>query len=581
MYVFYCNCFFFKLIGEDEFDCHNRTCAGQLRCRGDSICVHMINICDNVIQCTTWADDELYCSTTGCPDQCVCQGNSLRCTEPLPNPITYFTTDIRNIILYDMFIADSDIFTYPIYLAHLEFHKCSFSNNILEVKVFIGIYFLERLIFKNISISSISSFVFQDMDRLSTILIQHSTIVTLKEFTFDGLKSIRTLNLSHLNISHIDNCAFCIAERLQQVNLSYNNLEMLNERIFAGIPSISVVDLRHNPIQFIQVDAVILHYTNIYFTLSYYCCYTIDISNCITLNTLTKKYDLCKTIFKNIKLEIFSLIIAIIACVLNIAAITSQENATEYKAHYTLTKKRFISNISLAVYYYSLLSVSLLYRNNYIFYETQWISNNIFCSLLRCYILSTIFVSKTIGLLIAVNQLIATKYALKFDPLTSLQCNVCIILALMLMAVYSTILMVFDKSLHRDLYCFPFYINSLNWKAAMYFIYFMTLLLFVLAIMIIYIRIIAHVKLSHKNVSSTMNFDATLRRIRNNMCLTVLIELFTSIVLVIAAIIHNTDGINSRVQLFSILSTIYLQSSINAVHYFARNFVKYRKCQHS
>ena len=469
------------------------------------------------------------------------------------------------------------MFTYSVFLAHLELHNCYFSNNLLEMRIFSGAYFLERLIFRNISIASISSFVFQDMDRLSTLLIQNSTIVALKEFTFDGLKSIRTLNLCNLKLSHIDNCAFCVADRLQQINLSHNNLAMLNNGIFAGIPSILIVDLRHNPIQFMEVNAVILQHTQFFFTLSYYCCYTIDIPSCLKLNRLTKKYNLCKTIFEDIQLEIVSLIIAAMACLLNFAAIILQINATEYKAHFTLTKKQFISNIALALYYYCLLSVSLHYRNDYISYETQWISNNIFCSLLRCYILCTIFVSKTIGLLIAVNQLIATKYALERDPLTSAQCNVCILLALMLMTVYSTILMLFDKSRYRDLYCFPFYVSSLNWKATMYLLYFVTLLIFIIAIITVYILIIVHVKWSNRNVSSTINFEVTLQKIRSNMLLTVSIELFTFVVLVIAAIVHNMDSINSQLQLFTILMAIFIQSTMNALHYFTRGCVKCRK----
>ena len=458
---------------------------------------------------------------------------------------------------------------------HLELNSCSFGSDALGTQIFQGAHLVERLIFRRIAIRFVDSNAFIAMRTLSTLVLHKSTIVKLKQFALNGLHSLLDLNLSNLHIFYIANCAFCNAERLLKLNLSSNHIEKLNIQCFAGMPKISEIDLRFNPIQFIEPRSLFKLHTNLYFTLPYYCCYTNSIQKCMKINELIMKHYMCKTIFEDIRLEIVSIIIALAVCLLNVAAITFQRTAKDHRILYILTKKRFICNILLTLFCFSLLTVSLLYGDDYILYETGWITNNKACSCLRYYIMSVILICTSIALLIAVNQFIATKYALKYQPLTSTQCNACLTIELMLIVIGIVALVVVDEPLSRDIYCFPFEIIIDNWKLYMYSTYFFILLIMIIAVLSIHAGIISHVHKSAKNISSTLNHDKTLHRLLSNACVTVSIELFTWLMMLIAAVCHNTESFGKQLRLSMLLIAIYAHSSVHAINYLQHELMKY------
>ena len=66
--------------GNDEINCVNRTCPGQLKCKNSEICIEIDNLCDSFADCP-YFDDTNFCETRlpACPVNCTCLLYSISC----------------------------------------------------------------------------------------------------------------------------------------------------------------------------------------------------------------------------------------------------------------------------------------------------------------------------------------------------------------------------------------------------------------------------------------------------------------------------------------------------------------------
>ena len=64
---------------EDEDQCETYTCAGLVRCKHSSTCLHPVEVCDGQIHCPL-ADDEQLCNVGLCPSNCFCVGHIIDCS---------------------------------------------------------------------------------------------------------------------------------------------------------------------------------------------------------------------------------------------------------------------------------------------------------------------------------------------------------------------------------------------------------------------------------------------------------------------------------------------------------------------
>ena len=208
------------MTGEDEIMCANRTCAGHLRCRDETICVHHDNICDGIIHCRTWHDNELYCSITTCSSHCVCQGNSMKCDNTLPDPVTYFTNDVRQIILQDMILEKTNIFAGTPYLQYLTLINCYMSLHAIRHSLTKITQFIEILVLKQANISALVANSFQHLTKLSYLSFVDIKITKIQPRAFNGLSSITNLQLSNISLYALSSCGFCFAKKLNNLDIS-------------------------------------------------------------------------------------------------------------------------------------------------------------------------------------------------------------------------------------------------------------------------------------------------------------------------------------------------------------------------
>ena len=112
-----------------------------------------------------------------------------------------------------------------------------------------------------------------------------------------------------------------------------------------------------------------------------------------------------------------------------------------------------------------------------------------------------------------------------------------------------------------------------NWCfMLLYSIYFSLIFL-----VIIYVFITRHVKKSRKHINSTDNFKKSYRKLSRNISQTVFHKSVKLILYLIAAICNRIDGIDERLRLTFILSTMFIVSSLHPVNYFIQEWCKHRK----
>ena len=182
-----------------------------------------------------------------------------------------------------------------------------------------------------------------------------------------------------------------------------------------------------------------------------------------------------------------------------------------------------------------------------------------------------------LALLKAINQLIATRYALKYQPLTVKQCNACIVVGLLIMAAGGSVMFLLDNSSARDVYCFPLEATISGWKLAFYSLYFVGMLLIIVFITAIYVLIANHVRRSNTRITSTINFETNYRNLIRNTSLTVFMECLTLTMYFIAAVCHTINSIDRQYRMFLIMAAIFVGSSLHPVHYLIQEFSKHRK----
>ena len=174
--------------------------------------------------------------------------------------------------------------------------------------------------------------------------------------------------------------------------------------------------------------------------------------------------------------------------------------------------------------------------------------------------------------------MLATKYALRYEPLNRDKCNVCLTLGVLFIIIYSSVFVIIGDASVRDMYCFPFETTDTSWQTILSALYFLVLLVIILIIMNIHFHIIRHVRRSSRRVSSTLNVGGMLTKLKTNSCITVSIEFLTWVMFLVSAVCHNIASIDSQLRLAFILVALYTASSFHALKYLVQHIEKNKIC---
>ena len=210
--------------GADELSCEAVSCPGMLKCRGEKRCLPDHLICNNEVDCIYSTDDELYCQS--CPEECVCLGHSLICTDIPP---------IQFVILYKAITLKFNLST----LLDL-----SWTRNAL----FLDISFCHMTNYNFIH-TSFSLIVFN---------ISYNDVACLYWEDFYNFKYIHTIDFSHNVIAGF----FCslytpsfdktLKLTLKDIIISFNKITVITFVDVVRLPLLRYLDIANNPLHLVS-----------------------------------------------------------------------------------------------------------------------------------------------------------------------------------------------------------------------------------------------------------------------------------------------------------------------------------------
>ncbi len=193
-------------------------CRFLYKCQGTSVCIHLMNVCDDIHDCPA-NDDDFFCILHRfvCPFKCSCLLFAAHCQETfisgpnLENFFSYHAIFMRCVTLH---------------------HVYSANNNAL------------LLVVKHSTIANWCGLMKQ-MSSALHISLRQSALVTITERCFSNTTSLITLRLDQNLISSMKPNAFNQIKNLSVLNLSSNPLVNLDSSVLVQFSVITVLSIQN------------------------------------------------------------------------------------------------------------------------------------------------------------------------------------------------------------------------------------------------------------------------------------------------------------------------------------------------
>ena len=192
--------------------CDNLTCLDLLHCRGESYCIPPWEVCDGILHCPQWEDDELFCDV--CPTGCQCQGNVVYCHS--------LSDELRDLHLPSICQRKHlKALVYTSFIVTPSYRTCP---NHLVLYLVLQHAGLQSLMLHNESI------------------LQNMTYLRLVDFSYNYISNIQSSHFEHAMLINV-------------INLQFNQIKMITLSTFACLQFLHTVKLSNNKIHFISPDA--------------------------------------------------------------------------------------------------------------------------------------------------------------------------------------------------------------------------------------------------------------------------------------------------------------------------------------
>ena len=555
--------------GEDEESCEEFQCAGLLRCRGDDICVHPTDICDGIIHCLLSADDEDLCHMLSCPEQCICRGSAVLCTQledisDVPSKSTAVHLENYKVLIKDPLYHLSTVL-------YLKMLHCTFPRNFVTPKIFTNISDILTLILANNNIHSVIRNSFISMRKLTYIDLRNNHIHTINTLNFVGLTSLENLDLYNFQITTLNTYSFDGMIFLKMLNLSTNAITTLNQLCFYGSISIATIDLRYNKLLSMDLLSfpVGLVHVRLHFDEALYCCFIGTTQHCYIDNHRRPSVSQCEAMLNITSIDIVDIVFSLIVLSLNLIALVFQGTHEKMSPYVLLLKHLVVANTILTIYLILLCVARLMYKSELIYLNTLWLHSN-WCHLLEIIFFIGYVAPKCFWFLLVVNQFSAIRYVF-------IQCSRRIRIIYIPGAVWLSMIFLsvgqqsFTQS--NSIVCSSFLISNelIGGNQLISLILVTTIVGFmIVGIVIMYYLIVDRVKKSNARVQSTLG-NARIKSLKSKAMFTISIQL---ILWMTMSIVSFYTYFHSDIQfvLRITISTIIHSSECLHILYFYRQF---------
>ena len=396
--------------GEDEHNCTGYHCPGRLMCKGLQICVDSKYICDGIVDCLLYGDDEVHCHDEKCPTGCNCKSDIVTCINTklrisrLPKSTKALHT--HNVGMY----PEKKMFKKLDNVIVLHFNSNNLKIFRLTALMFEGLDTVLILNITNYESILLESEAFVGLTSLSNLSFTNTTLQIIPKDTFRSVHGINKLDFSFLSIVQIVDYAFCDLFYLKFLNISYNRISTLYEHSFACLENINSIDVTHNPISQISSDifsslvSCVIHLDH-----ASLCCNLID-NQCSYLQEyeIPREYR-CKNLIRSHSLKYGIIIIGLAIIILNGLSVIVNHAAKTISKDYICLVALAVADSCIGMFY------TISYISDYV-YDTDYLrlSNTKYISMICTYLGSMpctfSLASTTITSFMAFQRLLDTKY---------------------------------------------------------------------------------------------------------------------------------------------------------------------------
>ena len=396
--------------GEDEHNCTGYHCPGRLMCKGLQICVDSKYICDGIVDCLLYDDDEVYCHDEKCPTGCNCKSDIVTCTNTklrishLPKSTKALHT--HNVGMY----PEKKMFKKLDNVIVLHFNSNNLMMFRLTALMFEG---LDRVLILNITNYEsilLESEAFVGLTSLNNLFFINTTLRTIPKDTFRSVHGINKLDFNCLSIVQIVDYAFCDLFHLKFLNISYNRISTLYQHSCACLENINSIDLAHNHISqvspdiFRSLDSCLIHLDH-----ASLCCNLMD-NQCSYLQEYQIPRECrCKNLIRSQSLKYAMIIIGLAIIILNGLSIIVNHSAKTISKDYICLVALAVADSFIGIFYIISYISDHVYDTDYLrLSNTKYIS--MICTYLGIMPCTFSLVSTTIASFMAFQRLLDTKY---------------------------------------------------------------------------------------------------------------------------------------------------------------------------
>ena len=348
--------------GYDESNlhqCENRTCINMFKFKMSSTCVHLGDVCNEVVDCP-YGDDEFSCllKCKTCPAVCECLGFVIRCYDThiseytLPACFSYrFVTIVNSRLFFEGHLQQP--------LQNVTFLSITSSN----------LQYLCPLV------SLMKDVIVLDVSKNIIEVIQHNC--------FKNKVDLRVIKLNNNMLQHIQKHAFHQLISLLYMDLSNNMLTLIPKYFGISFHNLSYLSLQNNPLNPQFVKDILIRLNVKMFSTSHFslCCFTSKNNLC----SATKPwYISCSHILSNLAIKFAFCFLTIVIFGINILSIylviKSERGVDKIKSDTTSAFDMIVTSINIvditgSIPLFILWVSDLYYKNDFVLIMDQWKSS--------------------------------------------------------------------------------------------------------------------------------------------------------------------------------------------------------------
>ena len=568
-----CNDVFDCPNGDDEIGCNTLTCVGLLRCTMDKLCVHPAQVCDGVVHCPKSEDDEQICRFWFCPVSCLCIGYIVHCRQMLPNMNDY-NSNTKGLIMRGLNIYRSYALLKIDQTLHLDLSTCVFEQKKLYRNLLKKLRLLQVLFIRFCKLIVIEENSFQDLQNLLILDVKGNYILHLSTNIWNAFVILPYLDFNHNDLTSIEPLTFEGLIEVKILNLSYNKLLKLRKNTFVGLPKLIVLDIGYNPILHIEHSAINRLDASILVSDILVCCYLRNPQLCQNQdsdNQFTHNTE-CPEIFNSQVAQTTNSCIGLFLLLTNICCLIYNFRSSRQEINMLMMTHLYVSDTLFVLYVVGMSSVSSLYSHNYINIAILW-KETYFCHAMNALLLSGGLLSKSTMCVIAINQLMGTKYALTMRKISKYHLLGILVSMWVIVGLYVYKIVMTKQSIYTITCSMR---KNKDKDSGIIFAHWMHIVLMTTLTTItavIFQQITSHVKKSSSRIRSTRDASRVYKKLAMHTILNTIME--TATLAASCYLLVHSCFYADKPSLTAVLCAAYVQASLHACFYTVRPIVRH------